>query len=61
MEWDKALAELLLREPEIRSWLALDPSPRALTVPRQAESLRPGGVERPTKPAVRVARPAIAS
>ena len=25
MEWDKALAELLLEEPEIRSWLGVEP------------------------------------
>lgn len=37
MEWDKALAELLLEEPEIRSWLALDPSTHDESGPRQVD------------------------
>ena len=37
MEWDKALAELLLEEPEIRSWLGLDPFPPDATPPRRVD------------------------
>ena len=37
MEWDKALAELLLEEPEIRSWLGLDPATGDVSAPRQVD------------------------
>lgn len=47
MEWDKALAELRLREPEIRSWLGLDPRPRDVSLPSQADPLPSGDVDRP--------------
>jgi hypothetical protein len=60
MEWDKALAELLLREPEIRSWLGLDPRPRDVSLSPQAESPS-GGVDRRPVQALRAVRPAIAS
>lgn len=53
MDWDKALAELLLEEPEIRSWLGLDPSPRDGSEPRQAAW--------PPAPPVQVSQPALAA
>ena len=60
MEWDKALAELLLREPEIRSWLALGPPPHDVSLSPQAE-FPSGGVHRWLVQALRAVRPAIAS
>jgi hypothetical protein len=61
MEWDKALAELLLREPEVRSWLGLDLGPRELPASVQAEALWLADVDRAPIPVGRAVRPAVAS
>jgi hypothetical protein len=48
MEWDNALADLLLGEPEIRSWLGLDPQARDVSELQQADADRAlEGVPRP--------------
>lgn len=61
MEWDKALAELLLEEPEIRSWLGVDPSRRELPAPLQSEPPRLEGIGRPRVRVAHTLRPAVAA
>lgn len=61
MEWEKALAELLLQEPEIRSWLGVDLPAEKISILRQRQTLRPGSIDGPPQSTFRAARRLIAS